>query len=308
MSGNTWFAVENNIVDRSDLTIHEKMCCVVLARYAGRQEFSQMLNTQVVAIRMGCSHEEAEKAIHSLMGKGLISIESTERIEPENIFAGTKAPEPPSNIVKPSTQAQIKETAKPASWLTLELDDGDDEAIESTEITEPVKMDEPENHFENNVLKESEKIKKVDKNFDEEELPKKKSEKKAEEPRRPTIPKAIKDEMAGLVEQVYEIIDENINDREARIILSFANNDIERIREKYRIAKKAQVNDKIEVLINELQKKESPAPSRRPVSTGDEKNQNEQTPGAPQVNQQINLNQINSMAAYKQSAYGKKTK
>lgn len=308
MSGNTWFAVENNIVDRSDLTIHEKMCCVVLARYAGRQEFSQMLNTQVVAIRMGCSHEEAENAIHSLMGKGLISIESTERIEPENIFAGTKAPEPPSNIVKPSGQAQTKETAKPASWLTLELEDGDDEPIESHEMAEPVIIDEPEYHFEKDECAVSEKMKKIEKLIDEEELPKKKNEKKAEETQRPTIPKAIKDEMAGLVEQVYEIIDENINDREARIILSFANNDVERIREKYRIAKKAQVNDKIEVLINELQKKEPSAPSRRPATTVDQKNQSEQTSATSQVNQQINLNQINSMAAYKQSAYGKKTK
>lgn len=56
--------------------------------------------------------------------------------------------------------------------------------------------------------------------------------------------------------RVYEIIDENINDREAKIILGFAGNDLEKIKEKYKIAKGTQFQDKIEVLIHELQKKD----------------------------------------------------
>ena len=55
MNNNTWFTVENNLIDRNDLNIYEKMCSVVLARYAGRAEFSNMLNIQVIAIRMGCA-------------------------------------------------------------------------------------------------------------------------------------------------------------------------------------------------------------------------------------------------------------
>jgi len=58
------------------------------------------------------------------------------------------------------------------------------------------------------------------------------------------------------VNRVFEIIEENINEREAKIILGFAGNDLEKIREKYKVAKASQFQDKIEVLIHELQKKD----------------------------------------------------
>ena len=94
-----------------------------------------------------------------------------------------------------------------------------------------------------------------------------------------------------LIDQVFEIVEENINDREARIILSFANNDIELIREKYKAAKRSQVSDKIEMLINELQRKDEPQ-SKREVSQAT-------------ANSQIDLENINRMVAFKQSSYAK---
>ncbi|MBN2795407.1 MAG: hypothetical protein JXR88_08390 [Clostridia bacterium] len=57
------------------------------------------------------------------------------------------------------------------------------------------------------------------------------------------------------VNQVFQIVDEKISEKEAKIILNFAGNDLEKIREKYKIAKASQFQDKIEVLIHELQKK-----------------------------------------------------
>jgi DNA-binding transcriptional regulator YhcF (GntR family) len=57
------------------------------------------------------------------------------------------------------------------------------------------------------------------------------------------------------IASVFEIIDERINEREAKIILNFAGGDLEKIKAKYKIAKSTQYNDKIEVLIHELQKK-----------------------------------------------------
>lgn len=59
------------------------------------------------------------------------------------------------------------------------------------------------------------------------------------------------------VNRVFEIIDEKINEKEAKIILNFASNDLSRIEEKYKIAKASQFQDKIEVLIHELQKKQA---------------------------------------------------
>ncbi len=58
------------------------------------------------------------------------------------------------------------------------------------------------------------------------------------------------------IEEVMELVDEQITEREAKIICAFAKNDLNLIKEKYHLAKKSQFSDKIEVLINELQKKE----------------------------------------------------
>jgi hypothetical protein len=62
------------------------------------------------------------------------------------------------------------------------------------------------------------------------------------------------DLMAG----VQDIIDETINDSEARIILNFAGDDLEKIKRCYKIAKNMQISDTIEALIIELQRKEKP--------------------------------------------------
>ena len=69
-----------------------------------------------------------------------------------------------------------------------------------------------------------------------------------------TIIKA-KDMEKDILEKVCDIIEEPINAKEAKIILNFAGGDLDKIKEKYRIAKASQFQDKIEVLIHELQKK-----------------------------------------------------
>ncbi len=127
---------------------------------------------------------------------------------------------------------------------------------------------------------------------------------------RPIVPKQVRAGVQDLIDQVFEIIDENINDREARIILSFANNDIEQVREKYKIAKNSQVNDKIEMLINELQKREG-GTSTKTLATQENSSQQrvpkmsvEESTKALK-NKQIDLDNINRMVALKQNSYGK---
>lgn len=68
-----------------------------------------------------------------------------------------------------------------------------------------------------------------------------------------------------LIQAVYGIIKEKVNSREARIILNFANNDIELIREKYKVVKNSQIGDKVELLMAELQKKPKAAPKKSNV-------------------------------------------
>jgi hypothetical protein len=71
-----------------------------------------------------------------------------------------------------------------------------------------------------------------------------------------TIIKA-KDMEKDILELVCDLIDEPINVKEAKIILNFAGGDLDKIKEKYKIAKASQFQDKVEVLIHELQKKGS---------------------------------------------------
>jgi hypothetical protein len=59
-----------------------------------------------------------------------------------------------------------------------------------------------------------------------------------------------------LLAKIHDLIDEPINDSEARIILNFANENFEKIEFCYKKAKNMQVSDKIEALMMELQKKE----------------------------------------------------
>lgn len=57
------------------------------------------------------------------------------------------------------------------------------------------------------------------------------------------------------IERLYEIIDDPINDRQARIILNMAKNDLSLIEENYKKASNSQFSDKIGILIKELQNK-----------------------------------------------------
>lgn len=288
MSG-SFFNVENNLIDRNDLNIYEKMCSVVLARYAGRSEFSNMLNTQVIAIRMGCTVKEAEKALSSLIEKKLVTLEDTEHIEPEML--AVEAVKVSSRVIKSEGASEMARVAE--------------NIFEHLEVFE----EEPKPEKPKRKRKPKEVVKEAS---TEPETPKN----KVEEPKqpapeevkpRPLVPKQVREDVQSLIDQIFEVIDENINDREARIILSFANNDIDLVREKYKVAKRSQVSDKIEMLINELQKKEeSPSGnSKTSVETGGISPE-----GAPKVlqNAQIDLENINRMVAFKQSSYNKQNK
>jgi hypothetical protein len=70
-----YFLVSELVVDRDDLSIYEKMACVVLARYANNSAFDGLLSEDIIALKMGTSSKEARKAIEQLKMKGLIGQE-----------------------------------------------------------------------------------------------------------------------------------------------------------------------------------------------------------------------------------------
>lgn len=291
MSGNL-FQVETNLIDRNDLNIYEKMCSVVLARYAGRAEFSNMLSLKVIALRMGCSEELAEKAMNSLIEKKLVMLEDPDKIEPELLVEPSKinskvirsesvqaAPpkESPFDHLEHFEEDEPKPTKKKRSSQKKVAA----EKAESTKVVE-----EPKEVVKEKTPKASKR--KEDEATDE-ELEVLKAVQNLAKTVRPAAPKQAREGLQELIDQVFSIVDENINDREARIILSFAGNDIELIKEKYKIAKRSQVSDKIEMLINELQKKDE---------------------GGIEVPQrldkaQVDFENLNRMVAFKQNSYGK---
>lgn len=319
---NSWFSVENNLIDRNDLDIYEKMCSVVLARYAGRAEFSNMLNIQVVAIRMGCSVEQAERALNSLIAKRLVTLEDTECIEPEML--SVEAVKVNSRVIRSEAQDEAKPQA-PSAFESLENFD-EEKPVKQTKrkSTRKKKAEAPAEELKEALISNSvpkEVAEAVADAVAKETAAKEVAARQAakETPQvtptpRPVVPKQVREGVQDLIDQIFDIVDENINDREARIILSFANNDVELVREKYKIAKRSQVSDKIEMLINELQRKDEPADKRAGESRVREQSEGgrkaEETPSVKPMpkglqNTQIDLENINRMVAIKQNSYGK---
>ncbi len=387
MTRKDWFIVQNSIIDRDDLDIYEKMCCVVLARYADKEEFDDLLTSDIIAIKMGVSSVVAKKAVFTLIEKGLINFEGKKaqnlekeveeekiasilnQAQSENII---KSSEPEAkltisefkkrlsainnvknsdyedsyetrnkNIVKIEEKIDSsEEKSKGFSFADLQFEDmfAEDEestayeaesmealgADDSLEDSFEDSVDDLDEEFEKTLINDewASELKKIEaiiekENLNEESLYSSLSDEAkfhlgllepgSEDDKRTTSPEPLKDNLKkpsrktlddsyySLVDEVYDILDEKINEREARIILSFANNDIDRIRDKYRIAKNSQMKDKIDFLINELQKKDSPRSNITQIS----EEEMERLP-----NTQINFANINKMKLY--SKYTKK--
>lgn len=402
-----YFIVKNSVVDRDDLNIYEKMCCIVLARYAGKEEYDNLLTSDIIAIKMGTDVGTAKKALLGLIEKGLIGFEglaqdlnddtlSNERIDyetynhkEENVYDMSEVEEiPDKNVIKkeedkPLTIDEFKERLKgyntlkedrlnkqenyksevsaveesnpsievsskkdvsteaTSLWDELEMRDGVvkfDESQHVQKVLDSVFNHEVENDKFSNISNLSYKDSEILSNLSDEAkyhlglleddaygikpVRSKSKNQSYHEPssdvasedilRYATNKTADKEKYHSLIDQVYEIIDENINEREARIILSFADNDIDRIKEKYKIAKLSQINDKIEVLINELQRKErKPVVIRQVDPNGKEINE-DQNHGDIKIEEdappmgQINIANLNKMKMY--SKYSKNNK
>lgn len=372
MIRNDYFAVKNSIVDRDDLTIYEKMCCIVLARYAGKEEYDNLLTSDIIAIKMGTDIASAKKALLGLIEKGLIGFEGlsqdmaeeavdavdndehTSEVEPElksNSKESIHMEISEAEESKPLTIDEFKERLKgygivkgekppkeeqvikqPSLWDELERRDEESESsigesvdyktdqIESYEEDEDINIEEYKNSELLSSLSDEAKYhlglldddaygikQSIATSQSVKHLSYDNSKTSKEEQKRYSTNKSTdKEKYHSLIDQVYEIIDENINEREARIILSFADNDIDRIKEKYRIAKLSQINDKIEVLINELQRKErKPVVIRQVDPNGEEINPNQDQSeikideDAPPMGQ-INMANLNKMKLYSQ--------
>ncbi|MFL1471466.1 conserved phage C-terminal domain-containing protein [Paraclostridium bifermentans] len=66
-----WFFVENELIDRDDLTIYEKMIYIVLARHSNDSSCC-FPSYKTIAMKAGCSDRKVMKTIESLEEKKLI--------------------------------------------------------------------------------------------------------------------------------------------------------------------------------------------------------------------------------------------
>jgi hypothetical protein len=70
-----WFYLENDLLDREDLTIYEKMVYIVIARYVDKED-KAFPSVPTIAKKGSMSERQVQMIINSLVKKGLIKKES----------------------------------------------------------------------------------------------------------------------------------------------------------------------------------------------------------------------------------------
>lgn len=73
--------IQTELLDREDLDIYSKMCCIYLVQ-AAQKEQEKPLTLKAIAKKMGCTQATAEKALGNLVEKGLL-IADTGSLSPE---------------------------------------------------------------------------------------------------------------------------------------------------------------------------------------------------------------------------------
>lgn len=241
--------IRSEIFENEQLDVYEKMCLLVLKT---EEEISGEihLSSEELAKFMGCGVATAKRSFDSLRIKGY--------------FAKDYKKEPP--------------TAHESAVIKFSED-----VIEISKVLEEFTEDFKEGLFtgaEPYVEKEQEKApveapSKRQKSLDPE------AERRrllaeyllSPEPAKPSADAQLsafisqKEKKESLVDEVIDFIEEKISFKEANILLGFAGNDVERIKEEYRKAKASQVSDTMGVLINALQKKPTRVVKSEPENT-----------------------------------------
>ncbi|OJT75034.1 hypothetical protein BM530_13570 [Clostridioides difficile] len=75
-----WFWVENDLIDREDLTIYEKMIYITLVRHLNENSFC-FPSHKTISKKSGCSESQVKKVIKSLENKELIKKENRNKLK-----------------------------------------------------------------------------------------------------------------------------------------------------------------------------------------------------------------------------------
>lgn len=258
-----WHAIETEIFKNDSLDIYEKMCLLVLMS----QGEEVHLSSAQLASYMGCGLNTAKRAFESLRIKGYLAKD----------YQASPAIKRESNVVKNEEAVGI---SKP---LKEESDD-----FQAGFFTDSIESGQKNESKVDKVDHQSRPNQDVDP-----EMSRRRQMAAYLLGEEPELSKAFVSKKVtnqSLTDQVIGLVDEKISSKEANIILAFANNDIEVIKKKYKIAKQSQLSDTIGVLINELQKKDS-AVIKTDESTIE--------------NSQVDTNRLLKMQAYQNSRFKK---
>lgn len=106
-----YFLINEDVVDRDDLSLEEKMACVVLARFADLHELDNLLSLDIIALKMGCSINQAQEALDGLRLKRILKLP---RHSPSAVLSKAKAEVAPSYIYQRlDFENPVSETASP---------------------------------------------------------------------------------------------------------------------------------------------------------------------------------------------------
>ncbi len=222
----TWFGIQTSLIDRNDLNAYEKLCCVVMARYAGRPEFDHLITIQTLSKKMGVDVETTKRTLKSLFDKGLITQEISTSMDIDLLELDVD-----SNIIKSDdvkNEHQDVKAMEMPSWDNDVLDDAVNEDIH-------LQAENVANEYDAN---------KYDVSTDDEQLQLNLAARK--------LADSIKKDDKSL-DRVMAIIEEPINARQGRIILGLANGDIVQIKHCYDDVKQLPPDERIDALIESLQ-------------------------------------------------------
>lgn len=123
-----YFLISEEVVDRNDLTLEEKMACIVLARYADIKVLQTLLSLDIIAVKMGCSIEKAQKAIDGLVVKGVLTAADVPR---SAVLPRDQAEKAPAYIYRP-LRNQKGESHEESAVKPVEVKNADSSGVKTT--------------------------------------------------------------------------------------------------------------------------------------------------------------------------------
>lgn len=237
--------IKKEILDKTDIDIHEKMCLICLMCMEGT------VMTGDLAVAMGVTENTAKMAFHSLKSKGYFAqMDLEEDQKQQQVEALRKLlkrdPMPQNPIIKESDlgagTASAPQLPKRAAGPEGEIAGA--EVFDNSDLSpsaNPQSARNPGDRFKNTPEVQDIQASSAPQ-----------SARKPEKLAKPVRKKTQTDD----TDKVMGLLDEYLTRSEASIILGFAGGDYKKVEAAYGMIRGTQISDKVDALVNLLQTKE----------------------------------------------------